>query len=97
MSKHQVISSDCWLYKCWRNVYHPVLVPLMDYFPEADDVMIVDCFDWVRLKEVSDPYDPLSRCSFKTARIVPKILPADAVDILSVSNKFINRPETIAT
>ena len=29
--------------------------------------------DALRLKEVSDPYDPLSRCSFKTACIVSKI------------------------
>ena len=27
----------------------------------------------VRLKEVSDPSDPLSRCSFKTSRIESKI------------------------
>ena len=29
----------------------------------------------IRLKEVSDLYDPLSRCSFKTARIVSKTEP----------------------
>ena len=31
--------------------------------------------DKERLKEVSDPYDPLSGCSFKTVRIVSKIGP----------------------